>query len=76
MQNVYTLYLILKYNFFNHYKHFQINVLKIASEFTSEKSLIKHKSIFQPDFIQYDWHDKKKCSEAFSKTFNIDTVNY
>jgi len=51
-------------------------VLKIASEFTSEKSLIKHKSIFQPDFIQYDWHDKKKCSEALSKTFKIDTLNY
>jgi len=56
--------------FLKHYKYFQIDSLKISTEFTSAKSLFKHKNILSPD------HDTiintlKELPEAFSETLKI-----
>lgn len=56
--------------FIKHYKHFQINILNLSSEFNSAKSLLKNKDILKPDLYSI-MNTLTLHSGAFIETIKI-----
>lgn len=83
-QNLFKIFQILDYNsanyfniecsylknFLNHYMYFNINELKLSSEFISAKSLLNHKNICQFN-LNLITDTLKQLPEAFSETLKI-----
>jgi len=56
--------------FIEHYKHFQINIINLSSEFNSAKSLLKNKDILKPDLYSI-MNTLTLHSGAFIETIKI-----
>jgi len=56
--------------FIEHYKHFQLNILNLSSEFNSAKSLLKYKDILKPDLCSI-MNTLTLHSEGFIETIKI-----
>jgi len=56
--------------FIDHYKYFEINKIKVKSEFSSTKALLEHKHIFRPD-LEMIVYVLIELPSSFSETLKL-----